>query len=505
MTETRDPALDDLDLEQTANGDGNGSRWIENEPPDVEPARSEHRTDSGNARRLVALHGDKIRHVGAWGQWLTWDGRRWQRDTKSTVNELAKDVARQILREATNHDGDKRRDLIKWGLQSENASKIEAMVRMARSDPRVAIDPQQLDADPYLLNVGNGTINLRTGTRHAHNQRDLITKIAAVDHNVTATAPQWLQFLDTVLPDPEVRTFLQRYIGSCCTGDVSEHKLVFAFGIGANGKSTLLNAVAHILGDYAGQAAPDLLMRRRDEPHPTGLADLQGRRLVLATETAQNRHLDEALVKRLTGGDRIKARHMYADFFEFEPTHKFIVATNHRPEVEGTDHGIWRRIRLVPFDVVIDDADQDRDLEQKLVAEAPGILNWAIAGCEEWQSKGLTEPAAITNATAEYRAAMDVIGDFISDCCVLAGGVHAKAADLFKTYGQWCESMGETAVSQRAFGLKLRERGLTKTTSGVVWWDGIALKAVGRDGEEEGAGPWDPNARRESAAQRLDF
>jgi energy-coupling factor transporter ATP-binding protein EcfA2 len=168
-----------------------------------------------------------------------------------------------------------------------------------------------------------------------------------------------------------VREFVRRWAGYCLTGDVSEHKIVFAFGAGANGKSTLLNALAHVLGDYARQAAPDLLMRRRDDPHPTGLADLHGARLVLATETAQGRHLDEALVKRLTGGDRIKARHMFKDFFEFDPTHKLVVATNHRPGIEGTDHGIWRRIRLVPFGVVIPDDQQDRHLDDKLAEPKP--------------------------------------------------------------------------------------------------------------------------------------
>lgn len=477
------------------NGDHRTGRPIPNEP---DMPRTERYTDAGNARRLVAAWGHLVRHVGPWSSWLVWDGKRWQRDTRGRINELAKTVAADLWHEVALLQGDDRKLAVKWAMQSENASRIRAMVDLARSDPKVAIDPQQLDADRWLLNTRNGTIDLRTGQRRDHDQRDLITKVAAVDHNHAAVAPQFTAFLERIIPDPQVREFLQRWFGYCLTGDVSEHKILFAFGAGANGKSTLLNALAHVLGDYASQAAPDLLMRRRDDPHPTGLADLQGARLVLASETAEGRRLDEALVKRLTGGDPIKARHLYADFFEFDPTHKFVVATNHRPEVTGTDHGIWRRIRLVPFEVVIPDDEQDGQLEQKLRAEAAGILTWALDGAAAWRRDGLTEPAAVVSATADYRAAMDVIGDFVSDCCLLAPGVSAKAGDLFRRYGQWCETMGELPMTQRKFGEALADRGLSRYRSGVHWWAGIALRS---DLDDPGVDPSDTKGPDETAGQ----
>lgn len=469
-------------------------------PPDFEapPADhlAEHLTDTGNARRLVKDHGHELRYVSTWASWLTWDGRRWRRDTKGEATQRAKKVADSLWDDARKLTDTKlRQNAFRWAHNTESAGHIDAMVRMARTEPGISVDPDELDAHPWLLNVTNGTIDLRTGHLRPHDPRELLTKLAPVTHDPSARCPRWTAFLEQILPDPDVRTFVQRWAGYCLTGSVAEHKIVFAFGAGANGKSTLLNVLAHVLGDYARQAPPDLLMRRRDDPHPTGLADLQGARLVLATETAQGRNLDEALVKRLTGGDNIKARFMAKDFFEFAPTHKLVVATNHRPGIAGTDHGIWRRIRLVPFDIVIADEHQDRQLEHKLTLEADGILRWALDGCLDWQRDGLTEPNAVVAATADYRAEMDVLGDWISDCCVLVAGVNARAAQLFESYTRWCEAMGEHAMSQRKLGGALRERGLHSRTSNGVIWDGIGLKAT----TEPGA------SRTESAhQQRLD-
>lgn len=458
---------------------------------------AERYTDVGNARRLVQAHGHELRHVGAWSTWLVWDGRRWLRDTKGEVVERAKQVAEDLWAHALTVSGsDERKAAMKWALQSESAPRVDAMIRLARSEPGVAIAADELDANPWQLNLLNGTVDLRTGRLEPHDPRHNITKLAGANYRPSAAAPRWLAFLEQILPDPDVREFIRRWAGYCLTGDVSEHKILFAYGAGANGKSTLLNALARVLGDYARQAPPDLIMRRRDDPHPTGLADLQGARLVLASETAQGRNLDEALVKRLTGGDRMKARHMHQDFFEFDPTHKIVVATNHRPGILGTDHGIWRRIRLVPFSVVIPDEQQDRDLEAKLATEIDGIVSWAIDGCLSWQQAGLTEPAAVTAATADYRAEMDLLGEFISDCCVLAPGINAKAGDLYDAYKKWAEEMGEDRpLSQRRFGGQLGDRGLEKYRSNGHWWSGIGLRA-----REDG--PIGPDARHESAGQR---
>lgn len=438
---------------------------------------SERHTDVGNARRLVAAHGQDLRYVPQWGTWLVWNGQRWQRDHAGVVVERAKQVANNLFDEARRipDDGERKRS-VQWALQSEQAGRIRAMVDLARTAPGIAVMPDELDADAWLLNVRNGVLDLRCGQLHPHDQTRLITKLADVEYHPDADAPRWQRFLEHVLPDPELREFLARWFGYCLTGDVSEHKALFAVGVGGNGKGTAFNTVARILDEYAGQAAPDLLLRRRDDPHPAGVADLHGRRLVLASETAQNRHLDEALLKRLTGGDRIKARHMHKDFFEFAPTHKFVVATNHKPGIEGTDYGIWRRVRLMPFTVIVPDEQRDLGLEDKLVAgESEGILRWAVDGCRRWQASGLTEPLAVTMATADYRAEQDALGEFISDCCVLASGISARAADLYAAYGRWCEAMGEHALSQRKFGTALRERGHENYRNNGRWWRGIAL------------------------------
>jgi putative DNA primase/helicase len=457
-----------------------------------EPRAEIRYTDVGNAHRLVAAHGQELRYVGPWGSWLIWDGRRWRRDEKGEVVERAKNVAAELWDDALRHtDATERARAVKWALTSEGAARVEAMVKLARTDPAIAIRPEQLDADPWLLNVQNGTVDLRTGQLRPHDPRELLTKLAGARYRKEATAPRWLAFLEQILPDPEVREFNRRWRGYGLTGLVTEQKIVFKVGAGANGKSTEQETFAQVLGEYARQAPPDLLMRRREEPHPTGLADLQGARLVLASETQQGRHLDEALLKRLTGGDAIKARFMFGNFFEFTPTHKIEVATNHRPSVEGTDHALWRRIRLVPFGVVIADDQQDRHLKEALIAEADGILAWAVAGCITWQESGLTEPAAIVDATASYRSDMDDIGSFISDCCIVVDGVNARAADLYSTYTRWCEAMGEHALSQKKFGLRLAERGHTRYRSNGHWWAGIGLR-IDDDG---------PMGPRETAGQ----
>ncbi len=447
--------------------------------PERSYRRSPNLTDVGNAERLVEHMAGDYLYVAPWATWITFDGQRWSIDTKATVVERAKEVARNLHVGALElADSSERKQTVKWAMQTEGVARVEAMVKLARSVPGIPIDPDELDQHRHLLVVNNGTLDLRTGKLGPHRREHLATKMAPVDYDPEAVAPVWEAFLEQVILNAAVRGFLQRFAGYCLTGDVTEHVIVFLLGIGANGKTTFLEALTRVMGDYACQAAPDLLMRRRDDPHPAGLADLQGARLALASETGEGRHLDEALVKRLTGGDRIKARQLYKDWFEFDPTHKFVVATNHRPEITGTDQGIWRRIRLIPFDVTIPADQQDRQLAAKLADESAGILAWAVQGCREWHERGLGEPAAVVAATADYRSDMDTLGEFLSDHCILAAGVNARAADLFERYTGWANETGETPMSQRKFGFKMRDLGLTKERRNGIWWAGIGLKAV---------------------------
>jgi putative DNA primase/helicase len=443
-------------------------------------------TDVGNAKRLVRAHRDILRYVPQWDRWLMWDGTRWRPDTTNAIVELAKKVVDGMWDEARDLGSDGSASLRKWATDSESAHHIRSMITLARSERGIPVEPHQLDANPMLLNVFNGTVDLTTGTLRAPNPADLITKMAAVAMDPNATCPRWTSFLERVLPDPEVRACVQRDVGYGMTGDVSEQVLFFNYGGGANGKSTLFETMIAMLGDYAMTAAPDLLLVTK-EVHPTGIADLHGARLVVSTEVEQNRRLNEALVKQLTGGDRIKARYMRQDFFEFDPTHKLFLYANHKPVIRGTDHAIWRRIQLIPFTVTIPEADKDRHLPARLGREVPGILNWALAGCLDWQKKGLAPPPAVTNATSDYRAEMDVMGGWIDDSCISIEVAVAGATELYNNYTKWCHDNGEQPITQRTFGLSLGERGYTKEKhygpQRRTHWFGIGLIEPGPEPE----------------------
>jgi putative DNA primase/helicase len=359
------------------------------------------------------------------------------------------------------------REMFAFCQKSNNAGGITAMVAVARSELGVAIRIDELDADPWLLNVENGTIDLRTGELREHRREDFITKLAPVAFDPKADCPTWRKFLDTIFDSrDDLIGYMQRLVGYTITGVVKEHVLPFLYGTGANGKSTFCESAMKVLGpDYAMKAPPDLLIAKRGESHPTERADLFGKRFVACIETEAGRRMAEALVKEMTGGDRCRARWMYKDNFEWEPTHKVWLASNYKPVVIGTDKGIWRRIKLIPFDVMIPDAEQDRDLPDKLAAELPGILNWAIEGCLEWQRDGLKEPEAVRGETDEYREEQDVIGQFIREQCELGQGYTVSASRLHTAF---LEATGIKSMNQTTFGRELTRRGFeaAQITSG---------------------------------------
>ncbi len=289
-----------------------------------------------------------------------------------------------------------------------------------------------------------------------------------------ATCPLWLQFLDRIFAsNASLIQFVQRVCGICLTGDASEQILLVYHGVGANGKSVLLNTQLAMMGlDYAMQAPPDLLMAKSQDSHPTERADLFGKRLVCSIETEDGRRLAESLVKSLTGGDRIRARRMHEDFWEFTPSHKLILACNHRPVIRGTDYGIWRRIRLIPFNVVIPAEEQDKNLAAKLAAELQGILAWAVQGCMDWQRHGLSEPAEVVDATASYRVEQDALAEFISQRCTLDPDTYDRACRLFAAYSSW---IGDKSITQRRFGKAMTERGFERFNNNGVHYRGIRL------------------------------
>ncbi|MCU4186620.1 hypothetical protein K6U06_19805 [Acidiferrimicrobium sp. IK] len=441
-----------------------------------DPACTFEMSELGNARRLVAEHGHDLRYVPEWGAWLAWDGRRWARDHTGERDRRAKAVADAILDDAHRLGDDKR---FRWGVQSQSARGIGAMLTLAATEPGIPVRVAELDADPWLLNVGNGTISLRSGLLQPHDRQDLITKMAGdgVDYHPDAISPRFAAFLEQVLPDPEVRKFLARFVGYTLTGTVGEQVLVFLLGSGANGKSTLTSLLLRLLGEYAAPAPPRLLVVSKHPEHPTSVADLLGRRLVIAQEVQAGAQFDEEMVKVLTGGDVLKARFMRGDFFEFAPSHKVVMGANHRPTVRGTDLAIWRRLRLVPFDVTVPEEDRDPHLLERLAEELPGVLSWAVQGCLAWQSSGLTTPSAVTAATEEYRIDSDVVGQFIAECCVETPGATVQSAALYASYRAWAETCGLHPMSQKALTTRLRERGLDSTTDRQrrTWWCGIGL------------------------------
>lgn len=445
-------------------------------------AEAEHLTDLGNARRLVALHGADVQYSYPRNSWLVWDGRRWKADdTGEAVRRAKATVAAMYAEAAEAPDKDRRATLAAHAVKCESDSRIRAMLSLAQSEPRVAAEPNAFDGDPWLLNVMNGTLDLRTGDLRPHRREDLLTKLTPIEYDPHAKAPIWRAFLDRITAgNPYLIGFLQKAVGYALTGDVSEQALFFLHGAGANGKTTFLNAILETVGDYGRQAAPDLLAAKYGIEHPTALADLRGCRFVASVEVEEGKRLAEVLVKQLTGGDRLKARHMREDFFEFSPTHKIFLAANHKPVIRGTDLAIWRRIRLVPFTVTIPEDEQDKALAAKLRAELPGILTWAVLGCLAWQEEGLKAPEAVRLATQQYREESDQVGLFLEECCVLDACAIVVARDLYAAYVKWSEENGERPRSQTNFGSRLRERGLSSGRQGgggKASWHGVALNA----------------------------
>ena len=458
------------------------------------PETAANMTDLGNAERLVEQHGADLHYVYAWDKWLVWDGRVWRIDDTGEVERRAKQTVRGIYVEAADAEiAEARKALAGHAKSSEGRARIEAMISLARSEPGIAITPEQLDADPWALSTLNGTLDLRAGELREHRREDHITKLTSVEYDPDAAAPTWAAFLERILPGEELRAFVQRAVGYSATGDTSEQCMIINHGGGANGKSTFQEAIAAALGDYAMRAPTEMLLAKRTSGIPNDVARLKGARFVAASETEEGRRLAESLVKDLTGQDTITARFMRAEWFDFEPTHKLWLSTNHKPEIRGTDTAIWRRIRLVPWTVTIPPAQQDKKLPTKLRDELPGILAWIVRGCLEWQREGLRPPDEVRRATGRYRAEMDVLAAFIDEECVVAEHATATAKALYSAYRGWCEENGEKPETQRRFGGRLKERGFesgritTGARKGAVEWYGIGL-AGGPEGSPSGEG-----------------
>jgi P4 family phage/plasmid primase-like protien len=445
---------------------------------------SDGETDLGNARRLVRAHGQDIRFEAGSGRWLVWDGRRWATDLDGQVTRYAKDVGRLVLAEASGERDDaRRRRLVVHARASESRTRILAALGLAQTEPGVMIQPTLLDSDPMLLNVANGTLDLRTGVLQSHARGDMITKLVPVDYDPSAPCPLWLRFLDRVFDrDPDLIAFMARFVGYTLTGRVDEQVMGILYGTGANGKSVFLETIRTLLADYAHVTEASTFVATDANRVRNDVAALSGARFVSASEADKGARLSEALVKSVTGKERIKARFLYKESFEFMPAFKLFLAVNHRPVITGGDEGIWRRIMLVPFSVTIPAHERDFQLVEKLTAELPGILAWAVRGCLEWQKTGLAAPARVIAATQEYRDSSDLLASFIEDCCETGSGSAFSVSStlLYTAWVKWCQEMGEEAGSQKSFSERLPAKGIgVRKSGGTKIRTGLRLRGDG--------------------------
>jgi putative DNA primase/helicase len=439
-----------------------------------------HFTDLGNARRLVKHHGNDLRYCFEFKCWFYWNGKLWVKDESGEVARRAKETIGQIYAEASRIQEDSERtQLAKHAIKSESRSKIESMISLAKSEPSIPIASQDFDSSEWMLNCTNGVLDLKNCQLLRHEPSLYLTKNVSTSFDPDADCPVWDNFLDQVMNhDQQLINFLQRSVGYALTGSTREHVFFILYGTGANGKSTFLSTLSTLLNDYARQTPVSSLLAKKTESISNDLARLRGARFVSAVEVDEGKRLSEAIVKQLTGGDKITARFLHQEFFEFTPRFKTFLATNHKPVIKGTDHAIWRRIRLIPFNVTIADKDQDHGLARKLQDELPGILKWALKGCLDWQKHGLGLPEGVEAATNQYRSEMDVLGSFIDEICVTNDRSKVGATVIYEKYVEWCQANREYAMNRRSFVSNLKERGFIRerSTGGKFCWFGVGLQ-----------------------------
>ena len=440
-------------------------------------------TDMGNAERFVLQHGENVRYCHAWGCWLRWDGKRWKPDKTGRVIQLAKKTVRSIYGEIKGRSLEESTDdIVNHAKNSEKVARLKAMIELAKSEPGIAIEPGEMDLNPYLFNTQSGTIDLETGEVREHRREDILTKCAPVEFDERATCPEWLKFLDRIMDgDHELIAYLQRAWGSLLLGKNPDQKLFLTYGRGANGKSTALETIRSILGpEYAKQTDFTTFLAKNaanDGPRDD-IARLAGARFVVANEAEEGRRLSTTVIKQITGGDMVCSRLLYNQLFEYRPGFKIWLSANHKPIITQTDEGIWRRIELIPFSVHIPKEEQNPNLVAELSEERTGILKWLYSGCLDWMANGLRTPDKVSATTAAYRAESDPIGKFLEEACHIRGGVRTPSSVLLTAYNTWAAENNEPQVSAQLFGRQLKERGFEskRGTGGSNGWLGIQMK-----------------------------
>jgi putative DNA primase/helicase len=416
--------------------------------------------DHLNAQRFLDAHGAQVRWAPELGRYYVWSGSWWEEDRTERVQDLALETIDGLRAWVTEASGDEFRRRSAHYAQSSRAGRVEAMLQVAR--PRLVVGVEELDQHPYLLACLNGEVDLRTGELHSSDSAHLLTRGITLEYDPGADSSVWAQFLGTTFDgDEELTAYVQRALGYASTGAIREHVALVPWGTGANGKSTLLGTVQDILGELALTAPEGLFTETlSSHPHPERMAALRGRRLVTCYELENRATLAEGLIKTLTGGDRLSARELYGRRFDFAPTHKMVIVTNHKPRVRGTDESIWRRLRLVPFEHTVQPQDQDGSLRQRLVTEhGQAILAWVVEGAVAWFADGLGESKKVTTATADYRAEQDTFSAFLDECTEESPRARTPVGELWATWRTWCEATGERPGRMQSFSAALEEHG----------------------------------------------
>ena len=442
------------------------------------------RTDTGSAELFADLYGSRLRYDHRRRRWLSWQGNWWAPDRDSEVVRLAKEATRHRYTRAASIDDLKDREAeARWAIAGENRMRIDAMLNLARAERPIADTGDGWDSDPWLLGVDNGVVDLKSGQLRLGRPDDRMAMHATAPFYRDAECPRWEAFLREVFDgDEELIDFIWRAVGYSLAGDTSEHCVFICYGAGANGKTTFLNALRGVLGAYGHNMPFTTIEMQGRSSVPTDVADLAGRRLVIATETNERTRLNEARLKALSGGDPITARHLYSNYFEFTPVAKIWLAVNHKPRVEDDSYGFWRRVRMVPFLRTFKEGSADKRLGQKLMAEADGIIGWAIRGCLEWQSRGLNAPLAVKVATDEYQEESDPLAGFLADRCVVVEGAVAGASALYREYRMWADEQGLRrweVLSSTRFGRRMGERFHKRHGDKGNVYEGVGLKAEG--------------------------
>lgn len=463
------------------NGTPTGTRNGQDAAAHAQDNRRFYLSETGLAERFARDHGQAVRWCETWKKWLVYTETHWQIDASQHVRTRAKQVVRSLYTEATAAtDSDTRKELGKFALRSEAEKVRRALLELAKSEDPIPALPTQFDSDhsTWLLNVSNGTIDLKTGTLRAHDPADYLTKCIPIVYDPKAVCPTWETFLTTTMDGKEdVINFLWKAIGYSLTGDTTEQCLFFCHGAGSNGKSTFLNILRAVVGTYGKQTAFSTFLHHDRETVRNDLADLAGTRLVVASEIEEGKRLNAVVVKTLTGDDPIKARFLFAEYFEFSPHMKIWLGMNHKPVITDTTYAMWRRVRLIPFTQTFEGDACDVSLPDKLRAELPGILAWAVRGCLAWQEERLPLPEAVRVATAEYRDDMDVLSAFLGECCILDPRADVLTASLYDRYAEWCKKSGENMKTKKGFGLAMQDHGFEsgQISGGLRIWKGLNL------------------------------